>query len=114
MPDWEPHVRTRLSSLRLSPAREHEIVEELSQHLDDRWRELVAGGMPEDEATRAALAGFRDPNMLARYLAPLEQARQPAPITPALNPGPQTLCSGCHDTHEFFDGCFAAANVLAG
>ena len=25
--DWAPHVRSRVSSLRLSPAREHEIVE---------------------------------------------------------------------------------------
>ncbi len=48
MPDWASHVRPRLSSLRLSPTREHEIVDELSQHLDDRWRELVAGGSSED------------------------------------------------------------------
>jgi hypothetical protein len=40
--DWATHVRSRLSSLRLSPAREHEIVEELSQHLEDRWRELAS------------------------------------------------------------------------
>jgi hypothetical protein len=39
MPDWAGHVRLRLFPLRLSPAREAEIVEELSQHLDDRWRE---------------------------------------------------------------------------
>jgi hypothetical protein len=32
--------------LRLSPKRENEIVEELSQHLEDRWEELVAGGAP--------------------------------------------------------------------
>ena len=60
MPEWAAHLRPRLSSLRLSPAREHEIVEELSQHLEDRWRELVAGGASEDEATRLALAEFRD------------------------------------------------------
>jgi hypothetical protein len=29
----------RLSSLPLSPAREADIVDELSQHLEDRWRE---------------------------------------------------------------------------
>jgi putative ABC transport system permease protein len=68
-----------LSSLRLLPARENEIVEELSQHLEDRWRELVAGGTPEDEATRLALAEFRDGNVLARYMAPLQQAHAPAP-----------------------------------
>ena len=27
--------------------------------LEDRWRELVAGGASEDEATKLALAGFR-------------------------------------------------------
>ena len=54
MPDWAQHVRPRLSSLRLSPTRETEIVEELSQHLDDRWRELIAGGASPDEATPGA------------------------------------------------------------
>jgi putative ABC transport system permease protein len=68
-----------LSSLRLLPARENEIVEELSQHLEDRWRELVAGGTPEDEATRLALAEFRDGDVLARYMAPLQQVHAPAP-----------------------------------
>jgi predicted permease len=82
MRDWAEHVRPRLASLRLSPTREHEIVEELSQHLDDRWRELVAGGAQEDDATRLALAEFRDGNLLAKYMAPLQQARTPVPITP--------------------------------
>lgn len=68
MPDWTQHVRPRLSPLRLSPAREAEIVEELSQHLDDRWRELVAGGASPDEATRLALADFRDGDVLAQYI----------------------------------------------
>ena len=27
MPDWKPHIRSRLASLRLSPSRENEIVE---------------------------------------------------------------------------------------
>jgi hypothetical protein len=85
--DWAPHVRSRLSSLRLSPTREHEIVEELSQHLEDRWRELVAGGTPEDDATRLALAGFREGNLLARYMAPLRQAQVPAAITPGAPAG---------------------------
>ena len=83
MPDWRPDLRARLSSLKLSPAREGEIVEELSQHLDDRWRELIAGGASPDEATRLTLADFRDRDVLARYMAPLRQAHPPASITPA-------------------------------
>jgi putative ABC transport system permease protein len=76
-----------LSSLNLSPAREHEIVEELSQHLEDRWRELVAGGTPEDDATRLALAEFKDGNRLARYMAPLQQAQARASIAPGAPTG---------------------------
>src|SRR3989441_2835643 len=82
MLDWKREVRQRLSSLRLSPAREAEIVEELSQHLDDRWRELIAGGAAPEEATRLALADFREGNLLARYMAPLRQSRPPSSITP--------------------------------
>jgi putative ABC transport system permease protein len=90
MPDWTQHVRPRLSTLRLSPTREAEIVEELSQHLEDRYRELIAGGMSLEEAERVALADFRDGNLLAEYLSPLRQAHPPSPITPG-TPGGRLL-----------------------
>jgi hypothetical protein len=79
MPDWTQHIRPRLASLRLSSAREN-----------DRWRELVAGGASEDEATKLALAGFRDGDLLARHLAPLRQAHAFEPITPGA-PGSRLL-----------------------
>jgi putative ABC transport system permease protein len=91
MRKWDRHVRPRLSSLRLSPARENEIVDELSQHLEDRWRELVAGGASPEEATRLALADFRDGDVLARHLAPLRQAHPPLSITPGSSPGRHLL-----------------------
>jgi putative ABC transport system permease protein len=82
-PDWTPHVRDRLSlSLRFSPARERDIVDELAQHLDDRWRELVASGASPEEAEALALQEFRDRDTLARFLAPLRQARTLPPLTP--------------------------------
>jgi putative ABC transport system permease protein len=84
MPDWASHVRPRLSSLGLSPTRENEIVDELSQHLEDRWRELTADGASPDDATRLALADFREGNVLAQYLAPLRQAHAPTPIAPGV------------------------------
>ena len=80
--DWAQEVRRRLSSLPLSPAREMEIVEELSQHLDDRWRELIAGGAAPDHATQRTLAEFRDGDVLALYMAPLRQTHLPPSITP--------------------------------
>jgi predicted permease len=84
MPDWAAEVRTRLSSLRLSPTREIEIVDEIAQHLDDRWRELLAGGASPDEATQLTLAEFRGGNLLAKYMAPLRQAQSPPPLTPGV------------------------------
>jgi MacB-like periplasmic core domain len=87
MPDWTEEVRKRLSPLRLSPARETEIVDELSQHLDDRWRELIAGGASSEEATKLTLDDFSDGDGLARYMAPLRQAHPPSSITAGASSG---------------------------
>jgi putative ABC transport system permease protein len=71
-----------LSSLSLSPEREAEIVDELAQHLDDRWQELIAGGASPDEATQLTPAEFREGDVLARHMAALQQARLPSSVTP--------------------------------
>jgi predicted permease len=81
--DWGPEIRARLKDVRLSPAREAEIVEELSQHRDERWRALVAGGASPDEALRMARVAFADRNILAEDLAPLRQAHWTDPTPPA-------------------------------
>ncbi len=81
MPDWAPHVRARLASIRLSPIRETEIVDELSQHLEDRYRELIAGGTSPDEATRLALADFQSADILGQKMASLRQGQVTAPTT---------------------------------
>ena len=44
MRSWTPELRARLASLRLTPEREAAIIEEPSQHLDDRREEMIAGG----------------------------------------------------------------------
>ncbi len=87
MPDWTEEVRKRLSPLRLSPARETEIVDELSQHLDDRWRELIAGGASPEQATKLTLDDFSDADRLARYMAPLRQAHPPSSMTAGASSG---------------------------
>jgi putative ABC transport system permease protein len=61
MPEWKDEILKRLASLKLSPAREAEIAEEPSQHLEDRYRKLIAGGATEDEARRVALEELGDP-----------------------------------------------------
>jgi macrolide transport system ATP-binding/permease protein len=86
MPEWKQHVRRHLTSLHLTPTREDEILEELAQHLDDRWREARAGGASEAEATRLTLALLRD-TTLTKNLAPLRQSQQPPPVTPGASTG---------------------------
>jgi hypothetical protein len=73
--------------VQFSPTRESEIVEELSQHLEERWRELIASGASPDEATRRTLGDFRGDDVLAKYLAPLRQAHPPSSITPGAPAG---------------------------
>src|SRR5688572_21571046 len=83
MPEWIEHLRPRLAALNLAPGREAEIIEELSQHLDQRYAELRAGGATDAEARRLAVEELREPELLAQYMGALRQAHVPAPIAPA-------------------------------
>ena len=82
MPDWREEVARRVASLNLSPAREAEIVEEVSQHLEDRYQELAAGGATEEEARRMALEELSEKDLLARGLRQVEQEAMPEPVVP--------------------------------
>ena len=79
-PEWTTDLRRRLAPLQLGPARETEIIEELSQHLDQRYEELRATGVSEPEATRLVAEELLEPEALARFMRPLRQANLPAPI----------------------------------
>ena len=81
---WAAHLRPRLAGLRLSPAREAEIIEELSLHLDARYEELIAAGVNQDEARRLALEELREPETLAHSMRPLRQSNVPPPVTPGV------------------------------
>lgn len=69
MPDWKPEIRLRLANLKLESAREAAIIEELSQHLADRYAESLAGGATPDEAYHVALAELSEGESLARTAA---------------------------------------------
>lgn len=81
MPEWKPEIVRRLASLKLAPTREAEIAEELAQHLDDRYQELVASGQSGDAAFRTALDELKGEDLLARSLKPVEISdyREPIP-----------------------------------
>ena len=50
MPEWKQEIRQRLAGVKLEPAREAAIVEELAQYLDDCYAELLSSGAKEEEA----------------------------------------------------------------
>lgn len=81
MPDWACHIRAHLTPLRLAPERELEIVEELSQHLEDRYSELRMAGTPELEAEELALNELPEPGLLAGRMRALRQSRVPDNVT---------------------------------
>ena len=80
MPDWKQEIKKRLASLKLAPAREAEIIEELEQHLDDRYEELMAGGASEEQASRAALDELSDNELFARELRQVERPASAEPV----------------------------------
>ncbi len=84
---WAEQLRPRLATLRLSPTREAEIVEELSQHLDQRFDELREGGNSEHDARRLAMDELLDGDALARHMRSLRQAHAPPPPTPGVPGG---------------------------
>ena len=56
MAAWRDEIRRRLANARMSPAREAEVIEELAQHLQDRYDELRAAGADDSTARATALA----------------------------------------------------------
>jgi putative ABC transport system permease protein len=87
MLDWAECIRARLAAVRLDPSREAEIIEELSQHLDERYEELRAGGATDAEARRLAIQELNEPDALAQHLRPLRQSRVPPPLTAGASSG---------------------------
>jgi predicted permease len=80
MMDWKPEIAQRLIGLKLEPTREAEIVEELGQHLEDRYAELRSGGATQQEAYRAVLIELSDSRLLAQELERVEHQVNIEPV----------------------------------
>lgn len=66
MLEWREAIRGRLAEAKLDPISEAEIVEELAQHLEDRYEELCAKGIADEESRTRALAEIREHALLVR------------------------------------------------
>jgi predicted permease len=94
MPEWKPEILRRLAPLKLSSAREAEIADELAQHLEDRYHELLATGQSEAAAFRISIDELKGEDLLARGLRPIERDWYREPLAVG------------NDSNNFFSGIF--------
>ena len=79
-------VLERIASLHLKPEAETALVEELTQHLEDRYRELLSGGLSEEASYQSVTAELDDMYPLRKEF----QKVQPMPGTEAAQIGEAT------------------------
>ena len=79
MRDWKKEIARHLDGLSLPPAREAEIIEELSQHLDDVYEQAMQNRLTANQAYEAALRELDDSELLGKELrrVPLHVQHQP-------------------------------------
>ena len=78
MPDFKAEIRQSLAGLNLPSEREAEIVEELSQDLEERFEKALREGASEEEAKQLALEELVQPDSLSAQLKRLKMPlRQP-------------------------------------
>ena len=84
MPDFKATVRRRLADRRIDPTLHVAVIDELAQHLDDRYRALRSNGLSAADAERDTIEELDDES-LERELARAERMR-PAPLAPLGRP----------------------------
>src|SRR5579863_7672486 len=80
MRDWSKEIEDAIAPLNLSAAREAEVVEELSQHLNDRYDELLVAGVGEEQAYRILMQDFSDGKLVAGLKATIHAVLPPLPV----------------------------------
>jgi putative ABC transport system permease protein len=77
MPDWPKEIRAAIASLNLEPTREAAVVEELSQHLRDRYDEMLMAGMGAEQAYQLLRQELNDGTLAAGLKAAVHAAKPP-------------------------------------
>ena len=80
MPDWAKEIRAAIAALNLGPMQEAELVEELSQHLRDRYDEMLAAGTDPKAAYESLLQELNDGALVSGLKASLRAAHPPVPL----------------------------------
>lgn len=91
MHDWRTEIRSAIASLKLDLAREESIVEELAEHLEERYYELMREGIAEPEAYRAVVED-------------LGRTKLEETLRPVFKPAPPPVAPGHEDYGSFLSG----------
>ncbi len=101
MPDWRAIVRERIEAAGLEPAREAEIVAEIAQHVEDRYRDLISAGVPEADAVRLGMEEVQAREPLVKGLAGglkpagyVDQRKRSGYVDPEVDPAPGASRTG--------------------
>jgi putative ABC transport system permease protein len=81
MPDFKIEISARLAKLGLSPVREAEIAEELSQHLEEEYEHALSCGASEEQAHQQVLEQLNTAEVLRRELRRVADRGSENPIT---------------------------------
>jgi putative ABC transport system permease protein len=87
MPDWAKEIRAAIAVLNLEPMQEAELVEELSQHLRDRYDEMLAVGTDPKAAYESLLKELNDGSLVSGLKATLQPPHPPVPFGKDENAG---------------------------
>ena len=74
MPDWRRPIRELLAAAGLPPTAELDVVEELAQHVEDRYLALSAQGFAESDALALSLSELQGQSFLADLRASLPRS----------------------------------------
>jgi putative ABC transport system permease protein len=85
MPDFNAEIRQSIAELNLSPEHEEEIVEELSQHLEERFEKALNEGASEEEAKQLVLEELIQPDSLGAQLRRVKMPSCEARLTIGAN-----------------------------
>jgi putative ABC transport system permease protein len=83
MNDWKAEIRRHIEGLEWNSAIEAEVVEELSQHLEQRYQEFCANGKSPEEAAQMIFVELGRKEVLARELRRISSFAGRKPAVPA-------------------------------
>lgn len=80
MPDWAKEMRAAITPLNLDPMDEADLVEELSQDLQDRYDEMLRNGIDSEQAYQTLLKELNDGTLVSGLKRSAKATRPAMPI----------------------------------